>query len=110
MAPQHRRGIVEILGGLGSLWLFTTAAASEGLSAELLTVAGVTAIFVCGMGYADIRSQASSAHRRLDERRRDDETAQHAMSERLERISESISHLTIAVERAGIQVFRGPTA
>lgn len=104
---ERRRGVVELVFGIGLLWLCTTAAVGEGIPTELMTVGGVTAVFLSGMGYADIRSKAAAAHRRLDEKREADKESARTLDDRLEAITDAIQALTIALERSGIRVGGG---
>ena len=99
--------MIEIGAGIALLWVCTTGAAADALSAEVMTVGFITAVFMTGVGYADIRSKANAAHRRLDERKREDENFTAQLDKRFERFTTAIDNLTIALERNGIQVARG---
>lgn len=103
MTTRRRRGLIEIGAGCVALWLLLTAAAG-GLPPELLTVGGITMIFTFGAGYADIRSKASAAHRRLDEKREADKDAAAALQAELAAFRRAIQDLTIALARAGIDL------
>ncbi len=106
MTTRRRRGLIEIAAGCAALWLLLTAA-EGGLPPELLTVGGITMIFTFGAGYADIRSKASAAHRRLDEKRDADKDAARELRGELEALRRAIHELTIALARAGIDMSGG---
>lgn len=101
---RRRLGAIEILSGCGLLVLLLTAAVGGSLPPEILTIGGLTVVFTFGAGYADIRSKANAAHRRLDEKKADDKEAADHVSEELKRMSNAIEQLTLALARNGINV------
>lgn len=107
---RPRRGAIEISAGCVLLVLLLTAAVGGSVPAEVLTVGGLTVVFTFGAGYADIRSKATAAHRRLDEQRVNHEKSTDHVSKELKEMRNAIEELTLALAHAGIHVgLRGRT-
>lgn len=101
---RPRRGAMEILAGCGLLVLLLSAAVGGAVPAEVLTVGALSVVFTFGAGYADIRSKATAAHRRLDEKKIADEKAADHVFRELKEMRTAIEHLTLALALAGITV------
>lgn len=106
MTPQRfaarRRGTVSITLGTVLAILLLTAAQATSLPPELLTIGGITTVFLFGAGYGDIRSKAAAAHRRIDEKIESDKEASQELRATMERLRSDVQDLALDLARAGV--------
>lgn len=101
-SPAAPLGALAIAAGCLLATLLLTGAQAGSVPTELLTIGGITTVFLFGAGYGDIRSKAAAAHRRLDEKAEADKEAVTELKVTLERLRGEVQDLAIDLARAGV--------